>query len=172
MTSAIEISPFVLPSSIVTRSDLMQLLHEIERIDGELTAAAARAKVGVSTDSQIVGSAQVSDFLNANQLQLGDGNSRNQLVHQLRQLKDKAPTIHVTFASAADRKSLATIVSWLRQSVHPQSVLSVGLQPDLIGGVYIRTPNHVYDLSVRARLAGHRQVLIDDLAVLSGGQHV
>jgi F0F1-type ATP synthase delta subunit len=52
--------------------------------------------------------------------------------------------------------------------VHKQAVIEVGLQPALIAGVYIRTPNHVQDLSLRAMLKGGRDILIKELEALRG----
>ena len=58
----------------------------------------------------------------------------------------------------------------MRGSVHPQAVISVGLQPALIGGVYVRTPNHVMDLSLRARLKGNRELITKELEALRGSK--
>ena len=83
-------------------------------------------------------------------------------------MKDKVPVIHMTFAVQADPTSLQQIVQWLRSSVHPQVVISVGLQPSLVAGVYMRTPNHVRDLSLRTLLTGQHEVLVKELEALRG----
>jgi F0F1-type ATP synthase delta subunit len=63
---------------------------------------------------------------------------------------------------------LQELIAWLRSSVHPQAVISVGLQPALVAGVYLRTPNHVHDLSMRAVLKKSRGLLTKELEALHG----
>ena len=159
----------VLPPSVATHIDLSRLVREVERIDGALIARDARDKVGVQQDEMPAFSEQLNDFLATNTLELGDDSiKRSELIAQLRQLKASAPTIHITFASSADSESLQKIVAWLRESVHPQSIIKVGLQPSLIGGAYVRTANHVHDFSLRAKLAGHRDIITKEVEALRG----
>jgi len=76
----------------------------------------------------------------------------------------------MTFAVEADAQSLQQIVQWLRSSVHPQAVLAVGIQPGLVAGVYMRTPNKVHDLSMRAALKKGRSIIAKELEALSGAR--
>ena len=159
---------FVLPPSLVTKVDVSHLVSEAERVDNEMTSAAVRAKAGSSEQPALVMSAQLADFLAQNGLTLGGSNERSALIKQLHLLKDNVPTIHMTFAVEADRESLERLSQWLRQSIHPQAVIAVGLQPALIAGVYVRTPNHVHDLSLRALFDGQRGALVKELEALRG----
>ncbi|TAH32976.1 hypothetical protein EYC58_02365 [Candidatus Saccharibacteria bacterium] len=160
---------FVLPPSVVTKVDVARLVAEIERVDDELTTSAVRAKSGASQTEQLSLSPQLTEFMNHNTLRPNTSNERTELIKQMRLMKDKLPTIHMTFAVEADRQSLQQLAAWLRASVHPQAVIAVGLQPALIAGVYLRTPNQVRDLSLRAMLKGGRGLLLKDLAALRGG---
>ena len=74
----------------------------------------------------------------------------------------------MTFAVSADRESLSQIAHWLRESVHPQAVISVGMQPALVAGVYMRTPNKVFDLSLRGALSGQHGALVKELETYRG----
>ncbi len=160
----------VVPPSVATYADISRLVGEVERIDGELIARDAHKKVGAAADDMPAFSEQLSDFLAANKLELNDDSvQRNYLISTLRHLKATVPTIHMTFATSADKESLQKIVSWLRQSIHPQAVIKVGLQPSLIGGAYVRTTNHVHDFSLRAQLAGHRDAIVEEVEALRGG---
>jgi hypothetical protein len=161
---------FILPSSIVSKIDVSRLVDEMERVDNDLTAAAVRAKTGSQESTGLVLSEQLTDFLNQNNLKPTTNHERTALIAQLRMLKDKVPVIHMTFAVAADRESLQQLTQWLRSSVHPQAVIAVGLQPALVAGVYLRTPNQVHDLSLRAMLDGNHQVLVKDLEALRGSR--
>lgn len=161
----------VLPPSVVSKTDLSQLVNEAEQVDNELTAGAVRAKAGGTQQTMPVISGQLDDFLRLNKLTFDtNGRSRSDLIKQLRLLKDKAPVIHMTFAVIADRESLGRLADWVRTSVHPQALIAVGLQPALVAGVYLRTPNHVHDLSLRAALSGSREVLVKELETYRAGR--
>lgn len=160
---------FVLPPSVVSKVDLARLVNEVEKIDDELTTAAVRAGVGAPQQASPAVSESLLGFLQQNRLNLNDSKQRSAIVKLLHQLKDSAPIIHMTFAVEADRESLMQLAQWLRETVHPQAVIAVGLQPGLIAGVYLRTPNHVHDLSLRAALDGGHQILVDDLEALRAG---
>ena len=161
---------FMVPPSVVSKIDVSHLVSEAERVDNEMTAAAIRAKTGSSEQPAPAMSQQLADFLAANELQLGGSRERSELIKQLHLLKDNVPIMHMTFAVEADRESLGKLAAWLRDSVHPQAVIDVGLQPALIAGVYLRTPNHVHDLSLRAKLEGGHGLLVKELEGLRGQQ--
>lgn len=161
---------FLLPPSVVSKIDVSHLASELERVDNDATAAEARAKTGVSQRVEPLVSEQLADFLSRNKLSLATAHERSSVLTQLRLLKDKVPVIHMTFAVQADRESLQQLAQWLRTSVHPQAVIAVGLQPALIAGVYVRTPNHVRDLSLRAMLEGGHSVLVKELETLRGSK--
>lgn len=161
---------FILPPSVVSKIDVSRLVSEVEKIDNEMTSVAVRTKTGVSQPTQSVPSEQLAEFIGQNKLDLTNGQKRSELIALLRQLKDNVPVIHMTFAVVADRESLQQCVQWLRASIHPQTVITVGLQPALVAGVYLRTPNHVHDLSLRAMLEGSHGALVKDLEALRGGQ--
>jgi hypothetical protein len=146
------------------------MVTEVERVDNELTAADVRNKTGAQETAQPILSEQLTEFLNKNELSLEDSHQRSNLIKELRQLKDKVPIIHMTFSVSADRHSLEELAQWLRESVHPQAVIDVGLQPALVAGVYLRTPNHVHDFSLRAKLDENRGILTQELESLRGAK--
>lgn len=162
---------FVLPPSVVSRLDVSRLLSELERVDNELTSEQIRHKddEGYQVTTPTL-SSQLTDFLAANELGLDNDHQRSEIISQVRQLKDTVPVVHMTFATQADHESLSTLVSWFREAAHPQTVVAVGLQPGLVAGVYVRTPNKVHDFSMRARLKGSRGVLVGRLEGFRGGQ--
>ena len=159
---------YTLPASVATQQDLRRLMNEVERIDNALVEAEIHQRTGHSSDEELVLSRQLGDFVAANEIDIKDGGARAGLITALRQLKDSAPVVHVTFAASAGRDELAKLVDWVRQSVHPQAVLTIGLSPELIGGAYVRTTNKVFDLSVRSQLAEGRQIIQKELEALSG----
>ena len=163
-------STIVLPASIVSKADLVRLLHELETADDELTQRAVRARIGGAAEAPLIFSEIMTAFLAENQLTLDDARKRSELVHEMQKLKDAVPTIHMTFAVPADRQSLETLAQWLRTSVHPQAIIAVGLQPSLVAGTYVRTANKVHDLSVRGLLRERHGALVGQLEVLRGAK--
>ncbi len=161
-------SDFRLPVSVLSHIDVLKLINELEQVENDYITARVQERAGFVTELQPSLTETLADLLMTNHLQIENDHHRQEAARQLRALKDSAPVVHLTFASAVDKNSLQEVVGWLRQSVHPQVVVSVGLQPDLIGGVYIRTPNKVHDLSVRAQLAGHRGLITEKLEALRG----
>lgn len=157
---------FVLSPSLVTKKDVAHLINEFEQLDNDLTSAEVRASVGASVQFMPTLSAQLADFLKHNTVDLKSGRARSETVKRLQALKQSLPVLHMTFAVEADKDSLERIVQWVRQSIDPYAVLDIGLQPALIAGVYIRTPNHIHDLSVRGALEGRRTILVRELEAL------
>lgn len=155
---------YVLPFGIVSKTDLARLVVEFERYDNELTAVAVRTKSKSKTPHNAPAmSANLSDFIESNSLSLANSKDRVAILRQLRILKQKAPVIHMTFATTADPQSLEKLAQWLRTNIHPQAVINVGIQPDLVAGVYMRTPNHVHDFSLRGQLRDKRSILVNEI---------
>lgn len=159
---------FTLPSSVVSKKDLARLVNEFEQVDSERTAADVREKTGVAMQAEIPMSEQLNTFLSQNQLTVGNSLERSQLIKELRVLKETVLVIHMTFATPADRESLKRLVQWVRASIHPQAVIEVGLQPALVAGVSVRTPNRIHDFSMRAMLKKNHGMLVKELGALHG----
>ncbi len=157
-----------LPPSVVSRADVARLATELERIDNDLSTNSVRTKVGAGTFDVPPMSRQLADFVLENKLDLAAATTRTRLIKQVGTMKDTLPIIHMTFAAEADGESLGELALWLRQEVHPQAVIAVGLQPGLVAGVYVRTANRVFDLSLRGALKGGREILTNELGALRG----
>lgn len=161
---------FALPPSVVSKVDVSRLVSELEKIDNDLTTTSIRAGIGVNDQVTPTLSPKLKDFLVLNKLMLKTAKERSELLAEMRALKDTIPVINMTFAVEADSESLGQLAQWLRTSIHPQAVIAVGLQPGLIAGVYLRTPNHVHDLSMRAALKSGRELLAREIGALNAGR--
>lgn len=166
--STLDHASFQLPSLLVTRADVARMVAEAERVDNHMTAAVTREKVGGAAVADMALSEAFTAFLEQNSLSLESGQQRSELIRQLRLLKDALPVIHMTFATPADHESLQQVVAWLRSSIHPQAVVLAGLQPSLVAGVYVRTTNHVHDLSLRHAVQSQRHMLVEKIGALRG----
>lgn len=159
---------FTLPSTIVSKVDLARLVREFEKVDNELTAKTVREKAGAEGQDMTPMSPTLADFLEANPVNLEDTSARTGYIKQLRKLKDHAPEMNMTFAVVADPESLQQLSAWVRESVHPQTLIKAHLQPALVAGMYLRTPNHVFDMSVRNALKAKRADLEKELGAPRG----
>lgn len=159
MSNVKDYTQFIVPSSIVSRADISRLVREFEAVDTALTSKTVHEMAGTQHDESIVFSPQLQEFLEKNPVNLDDTNERTDYIHQLRTLKDRAPVMNMTFAVVADPESLKELAVWLRNEVHPQTVIEPHLQPSLVAGVYLRTPNRVLDLTVRNKLKSKRAEL-------------
>jgi hypothetical protein len=144
------------------------LVRDLEAIDNELEAQKARnhatGKTGYSLPTL---SKSLNDFADLNKLDLADDQTRMIVREQMTKLKEIAPVLHMTFAVEADSVSLAKLIDYVRKEIHPQALISIGMQPGLVGGVYLRTPNHVHDFTVRHRLTAARGVIAQDIESLN-----
>jgi hypothetical protein len=161
---------FILPMNVVSKGDISRLTNELERVDNKLTEDAVRERVGSTEYVEPVVSDQLREFLNQNNLKLDNARDRTELIKEMRLLKENAQVIHMTFAVPADGESMQQIAKWFRESIHPQTVIDVGLQPGLIAGAYVRTTNHVHDMSLRAALASGHDLLVKELETLRGSK--
>ena len=159
---------FTLPTTIVSKVDVSRLVDEVEAVNNELTTNAVRKDDEAEAMPTL--SDQLTDFLKDNELEFETSGDRAHIIKELRLLKNKVPVVNLTFAVAADRESLQLLVDWFRKEAHPQTVLSVSLQPALIAGVYVRTPNQIHDLSMRTKLKGGRSVLLKELEAFRGSK--
>jgi hypothetical protein len=154
---------YMLPAALIGRADLSRLVREVESVDADLESQKVRTHADKSGYRMPTMSRSLSDFVDLNKIDLADDKRRMELTENLRVLKDKAPIMHMTFAVDADPEFLQQLVTWIRTEVHPHALLSVGLQPSIVGGVYVRTPNHVHDYSIKTLLSGKRDIIVHEL---------
>lgn len=148
-----------LPATLIGRADLARLVREIETVDNDFEVQKVRDHKTAETMSIPTMSRALSDFLQLNKITITDPQVRMDLKKQLGVLKDKAPSIRMVFAAEPEPEFVQQLVTWIRQELHPGALLTIGLQPGIIGGVYIRTPNHIHDFTVRKLLADKRGLI-------------
>lgn len=167
MSSAVvgSYATYLLPTSIATKRNLSDLVTSLEQIDNQMTAAAAH-----NNDAELQIDDMTQDFLSENEFSLDSSNDRSEMIAQLRILKRQAPVIHMTFATEADSQSIGSLIRWFRESTHPQAITVIGFQPSLVAGAYIRTPNHIYDFSLKAAFKKGRSLLIEKLEEVRGNE--
>jgi F0F1-type ATP synthase delta subunit len=109
----------------------------------------------------------ISDTLRSlaidNQVDLRDPRACDKLLLQLEELKQGCPTVHISFPADPTRDVLQKLVVWFRKEINPQVFIQIGLQPTIAAGIVLRTPNKVFDFSLRQHLYKNRDKLIEVL---------
>lgn len=145
---------FSLPPQVTGQTELARLLRELEALEesliGEKGKAAAPAKI----------SALLNLVATTNGYKLSQSPDRRQIAEALAKIRDHAPTLHISFATEPPPKVTETILSWLRVNVHRYTLLQVGLQPAIAAGCVLRTPNKIFDLSLKSALQKQKPYLL------------
>jgi F0F1-type ATP synthase delta subunit len=151
----------VLPISIVTKVDVGRLLQEVTNVDDFLEQAAIRQpgtalKLPKTTKS-------IEEMVTTNKLNLLVDGDRKKLIDFLTEVREKAPEIHMSFSAEPSTSFIQKLASYMRENIHPQLLIQVGLQPTIGAGFMMRTTNKYYDFSLRTALKAKHQILIDNI---------
>lgn len=149
--------PLKLPPSVVGQVDVIRLSRELAALNDFFVGAQARE---AGTPVQTPQTSRALELLaKENDISLLDEKSRDRLLDQLQEIGKNAPSFHISFAVEASPKTLERILVWLRENIHPQLLLQVGLQPAIAGGCILRTTNRILDLSLRSKLLSETEYL-------------
>jgi len=150
---------------VVSPGDLKRMRRELEALDDFMHQAALR-QGGKATGLPNVSRA-LQEMCDENKLNLLKKTDRDRLGKFIDLLVAKAPVVHFSFASQPSNKFLNQLVAWLRENIHPQLVVNVGLQPSVTAGCIVRTANKQFDFSMRQAFEKQRDLLIKTLKEIS-----
>jgi F0F1-type ATP synthase delta subunit len=127
-----------LPLSVVSQIDLARLLRELNSLDDFFSGPKL--------------SRQLDQLARDNNANLLDDKARTKLTRDLKDIYEQAPKLHISFAAEPSARSFEPVLTWLRTNIHPQAMVQIGLQPAIAAGCVLRTPNRVFDMSLRSGL--------------------
>lgn len=138
-----------LPADIHSADQLQFCAEELRRY-AAAAAGAARAEESpplpeLSPESQIL-----QGLLPASERQ--NSQSLEDLRLEIEKLITQWPSVSITLAAPAPRALKAELTGWLRQNIRPDLLVSFNVNPDIAGGMLIRTTNRVFDFSFRKLL--------------------
>jgi F0F1-type ATP synthase delta subunit len=157
-----------LPTGVVSQVDTARLIRELNSLEDFFTAANARHAGTPMTPPRLT--RMLDALAKDNNCNLLDQAQRQKLVGQLDQVLKTAPLLQVSFATEPPPRILEQILVWLRSNIHPQTLLQVGLQPTIAAGCMLRTPNKVFDMSLRSHLREQESYLVKLIAGAVHGQ--
>ena len=155
-----------LPVTVVSQVDVARLIRELNGLEDFFTSAQLRPPGGSMTPPRLTRT--LDNLARDNRLNLLEKPQRLELATALNQLLKTAPLLHISFASDPPPRFLKEILNWFRANVHPQALLQVGLQPTIAAGCVLRTPNKVFDLSLRTYLNQQEPYLVK---LIAGAAH-
>lgn len=138
-----------LPVGVVGPGDVRRLQRELEQLEDTLQQMRLRTNAPVAKLPRA--SRQLEEFASTNRLNLLLPDDRQRTAAYLSSALRTAPVLHMSFAAEASRKFTTEIVLWLRNNLRPDVLVDIGLEPTIAAGCIVRTPNHLYDFSLRAR---------------------
>lgn len=103
-----------------------------------------------------------------NGLNLLKKTDRDRLLKFVVLLQQKAPVIHISLASEPSAAALGKLLQWMRVNIHPQVLVSIGVQPAIAAGCLVRTANREFDFSLRKSLEVQSALLIKNIRAGEG----
>lgn len=150
-----------LPLSVTGPIDVGRLLRELESIDNYLMQFHLK---GEDDKAKMPKTSKLMDnLLEVNKLNLVEPTHRQQLIAFLQNTKDHAPVLHMSFGSDPSPAFLEKLVTWLRREIHPNVLVTVGLQPNIGAGCLVRSTNKYFDFSLRENFTKNKVLLMSKL---------
>lgn len=150
-----------LSDTIITPLDLGKIQRELFAIDRFLTAGSDRSPGGKMPYS----SPELKQIIDKSTLNLLKAEDRTQLINRLQFVRRTAPKVQISFASEPSKQALRPLVRWFRENGHPNTLISVGVQPSIAGGCVVRTASKEFDFSLQKYFKESSPILAQNLAV-------
>ncbi len=149
---------FELPSSVYSPELLDSVIYELEQYLAWYRQAKVQQKVGARPPAEPSYSAETSQVIKA---WLSDKKPSMTAIEELQaHLKSlKLPVVHVTLAALPNHTQRTQLVDWFRALAQHPMLISFVADRTLGGGIVVRTPNRIFDMSWRQRLVEGRSKL-------------
>lgn len=137
--------------------ELGRLIREVAEIEESLLQLGLREggeKVKLPQTTRLM-----DQLVEHNKLNLLHEDDRKRLREFLDQVRVSAPVLHMSFSADPSINFLEELMTWLRREIHPEVLLTVGLQPNLGAGCILRTTNKQFDFSLRQDFIKKRDLL-------------
>lgn len=161
-TSAKQSTPMALPVQVTGLVDVGRLARELEQIDNHVLQASLKAagnEVKMPKTSRLM-----DQTTQLNKLDLLNQQHRDALKLFLENVRAHSPIIHMSFSADPPASFTEKIMGWLRREIHPQLLLTVGVQPTIGAGTIVRTANKQFDFSLRTDFENKRTMLLEKIS--------
>ena len=143
-----------LPSSISSPQDLTNLILEIEKYNKWYLERfnAISAKSTYKAPQPDISRIALDLIISWDKQEQLDPERINTKINELRHISRSAPVITITLAAPAPMGIKNEIVSWCRQNLNAQVLVSFQFNSTILGGIILRTGSKVYDWSFKHNL--------------------
>jgi hypothetical protein len=146
---------FSLPTAIYSQDQLQFCAEELHAY-----AAALRSKAVAHTAASQAPGAEATELGLDSQALLQelpaakrtDPAAIEALADELEAALARGARVTLTLAAPASRRLREELVVWMRTNLKPNLLVDFHVNPDIAGGLVVRTTNHVYDFSFRHQL--------------------
>lgn len=149
-----------LPDNIVTSLDLGKIQRELFSLDQFLGASKSHNPGKLPYTSPAL--QKMAKDAKINLLLEGD---RSRFTKQLQFVRRTAPTVQISFASDPTSQALRPIVRWFRENGHLNTLINIGVQPNIAGGCVVRTSSQTFDFSLQKLFKTNNQSLAKALSI-------
>jgi hypothetical protein len=151
-----------LPPLIVGPVEINRLRRELTAIDDTLLEHTLRKQ---GSNAQMLKTSRLMDqMVDLNQLNLLHKTDRERLRRFLDAVTERAPVLHISFSADPAPAFLDRLMAWLRDNIHPQVLVTIGVQPTIAAGCIVRGPNRYFDFSLRQDFAGKSELLMKHIS--------
>ncbi len=153
-------TPFLLPNAIVSPMDIARLVRELKNLEEYFSQNAIRS----GEAPQLPRYSRLLDaIIVVNKIDLVDQEQRGSLMQRFVSMQESAPVMHISFSVDPPGAYVQKIVAWLRENIHPQILVRVGLQPSIGAGCIVRTTNKAFDFSLRKYFDSKHEFFVSKL---------
>ena len=152
---------FKLPPQIATKTELARLVQERDLVSEALLQSGLRNGRPPTKAPQTT--QLLTAVLELNQIDLLKPSDLQSLGQTLRDILNTAPVLHFSFSADPNPLFIEKLVTWLRREIHPQILLSIGLQPTMGAGCVVRGNSKYFDFSLKRDFIAKREMLVTKL---------
>ena len=148
-----------LPASISSPSDVTALILEIRTYEQWYGQYANAQKAGSHyKEPQPELSPVASEVIRAWAVAAPLTQARiEELITSLEHIQTHAPVMTITLAAAATADVKRALVTWCREHIHEDILVTFRFNATILGGMVVRFGSHMYDWSFRTQLMNARQ---------------
>lgn len=143
---------------IVSPQDLQTVMVDIRRYGAWYgsTAAKQRRSIVQNTPPPTIQPASLKLLQTVNAAEPLNEQRIDDLIADLEDWRDTAPTLTITLAAPASSRLKADIVSWCRKNLSPSSLVTFKFNSLLLGGMVVRVGSRIFDWSWRRGILAER----------------
>lgn len=149
----------ILPSSVSSTQDVTALSLEVQTYAKWYSQYANAAKMKVAykepqPDITPVASELIREWGKQNPLTPA---SLDQLIKELAHKTKSAPIMTITLAAPATSDVKSALVSWARENINPDVLITFRFNSTILGGMVVRVGSRIFDWSFRRAILNERQ---------------